>query len=92
MEFSKNDRLFAALKRIAPQMATSWVPIDGGSTRLCVSYRHRGPSRVEWDGDRYTWVARCGPELGDDPEVAAVRIASDLGATPLTPHINTGTS
>ncbi|WP_067460706.1 hypothetical protein [Actinomadura macra] len=83
--FSPAERLHAALRRRAPQMAVSVVRDEGtGLPHVTVTYRDAGPKIVEWDGAAYRMRQGDGPwlPLPTDPEDAADVIAADLGAAP----------
>ncbi|TYB44252.1 hypothetical protein [Actinomadura chibensis] len=84
-DFGPAERLHAAVRRCAPQIAAAPVQDEeAGLTRVIVTYRDAGPWLIRWDGTSYTW--HNGPHkdtrLGPDPETAAARVATTLGATP----------
>ncbi|WP_433225639.1 hypothetical protein [Actinomadura formosensis] len=81
--FGPAERLHAAVRRRAPQVAAAIVrDEEDGLRRVRVTYRDAGPWLVGWDGAAYEW--RSGPASGlplpADPERAAGSIAAALGA------------
>lgn len=78
--FGPAEKLHAAIRRRAPQLAVS-VTRDDGLRQVHVTYRNAGPRTVSWDGDTYRWCAGPGDQpLPADPEQAADVIAEALGA------------
>lgn len=89
-EFGPAERLHAALRRRAPQMAVCVVrDEDTGLPHVRVTYRHAGSRLVAWDGRRYRWELPGWDETDPfltDPEEAADRIAEALGARVTAPN------
>lgn len=73
------DALYAALRRLAPQIAATRPGDDGGGLR--VAYRGQAATIV-WDEnlDVYAWASGEGGRLGPDAEKAAELIAGAMGA------------
>lgn len=86
-DFGPAEKLHAAIRRRAPQMAVSICDGDDGAPLVRVTYRHTGPVIVHWTGDLYRCRRGEGPwtELPADPEDAAAQLAADLGAVTSTP-------
>ncbi|GAA4232264.1 hypothetical protein GCM10022254_31680 [Actinomadura meridiana] len=83
-DFGPADRLYAALRRRAPQIAVSVVrDEDTDLPHVSVTYRDAGPKTAEWDGAAYRMRQGDGPWslLPAAAEDAADAIAADLGAT-----------
>ncbi|WP_433467353.1 hypothetical protein [Spirillospora sp. CA-128828] len=81
--FGPAERLYAAVRRRAPQVAASIVRDDeAGLPRVHLTYGRTGRLIVAWDGTAYRrWSGRGHSDrFGADPEEAADRIAVMLGA------------
>lgn len=86
--FGPAERLHAAVRRRAPQVAVSVVrDFEDGLSCVRVTYRQRHPLIVAWDGRTYRrWSERGYQErFPADPEEAADRIAEAVGARAFSP-------
>lgn len=82
-DFGPAEKLYAAIRRRAPQVAASIVPdADTGLSHVRVTYRFAGPQTIGWDGATYRHRHGDGPwsSLPADPEEAADAMAEVLGA------------
>lgn len=80
--FGPADKVYAAIKRLAPQVRAEIVKDLGtGLRHVQVTYRGSGPWRIEWDGTRYRWTSgpHAAARLASDPEDAANEIGEQLG-------------
>ncbi|TDD80869.1 hypothetical protein E1293_19725 [Actinomadura darangshiensis] len=87
--FGPGERLYAAMRRRAPQVAVSIVrDADDGLARVRVTYRERGPLTIVWDGKTYRRWSECGyrERFPADPEKAADDIAEVVGAQVCSPQ------